>query len=76
MSDTIVIEEKDINNEMTNSNTSTLLQTESTLREYELKIITHFMEKYNQDILMVAKKLGIGKSTIYRLIQNGELKQK
>jgi excisionase family DNA binding protein len=34
------------------------------------------MEKYNDDILTVAKKLGIGKSTIYRLIQNGELKQK
>ena len=36
--------------------------------EYELKIITHFMEKYNDNILVVAKKLGIGKSTIYRLI--------
>jgi excisionase family DNA binding protein len=25
---------------------------------------------------MVAKKLDVGKSTIYRMIQNGELKQK
>ena len=76
MSDATVIEDKDINIEMTTSNTSTLLQTESTLREYELKIITHYMEKFNDDILTVAKKLAIGKSTIYRLIQNGELKQK
>jgi transcriptional regulator with PAS, ATPase and Fis domain len=76
MSDASVIEDKDITIEMTNSNTSSLLQTESTLREYELKIITHYMEKYNDDIITVAKKLAIGKSTIYRLIQNGELKQK
>ena len=74
LSDASEIEEKDFNIEL--KNTNTLLQTESTLREYELKIITHFMEKYNDNILVVAKKLGIGKSTIYRLIQNGELKQK
>jgi len=76
LSDSNIINENDINIEATNVNASALLQTESTLREYELKIINHFMEKYNDDILTVAKKLGIGKSTIYRLIQNGELKQK
>jgi DNA-binding NtrC family response regulator len=76
LSDSNIINENDINIEATSVNASALLQTESTLREYELKIINHFMEKYNDDILTVAKKLGIGKSTIYRLIQNGELKQK
>ena len=76
MSDATTIEEKDISFEMPTANTNSLLHTEATLREYELKIITHFMEKYNDDILMVAKKLAIGKSTIYRLIQNGELNQK
>ena len=76
LSDANIIDENDINIEVSTVSTSALLQTESTLREYELKIINHFMEKYNDDILIVAKKLGIGKSTIYRLIQNGELKQK
>jgi DNA-binding NtrC family response regulator len=76
LSDSNIINENDINIEATSVNASALLQTESTLREYELKIINHFMEKYNDDILTVAKKLGIGKSTIYRLIQNGKLKQK
>jgi len=76
MSDATIIEDKDINIEMITSHSSSFFQIESTLREYELKIIKHYMEKYNEDILTVAKKLAIGKSTIYRLIQNGELKQK
>jgi transcriptional regulator with PAS, ATPase and Fis domain len=44
------------------------------LREYERQIIQHYLDKYNRDVLLVAKKLDIGKSTIYRMIQNGELK--
>lgn len=50
-----------------------LLSTELSLKEYENKIIQHFLDKYNQDVILVAKKLGIGKSTIYRMMQNGEI---
>ena len=50
-----------------------LLSTELSLKEYENKIIQHFLNKYNQDVILVAKKLGIGKSTIYRMMQNGEI---
>jgi two-component system, NtrC family, response regulator AtoC len=75
MSDGSIIEEKDLNVEIMGG-VSSLLSEENTLREYELKIIKHFMEKYDNDVLMVAKKLDVGKSTIYRMIQNGELKQK
>lgn len=75
MSDGAIIEEKDLNVEIMGG-VSSLLAEENTLREYELKIIKHFMEKYDNDVLMVAKKLDVGKSTIYRMIQNGELKQK
>ncbi len=75
MSDGTTIEEKDLNVEIMGG-VSSLLAEENTLREYELKIIKHFMEKYDNDVLMVAKKLDVGKSTIYRMIQNGELKQK
>jgi DNA-binding NtrC family response regulator len=49
-------------------------QEEKTLREYELQIIQQYLDRYNHDVMFVAKKLGIGKSTIYRMIQAGELK--
>ncbi len=75
MSDGEQIEAKDINLNIT-GNTSGFLMQETTLREYELMIIQHFMEKYDNDVLVVAKKLDVGKSTIYRMIQNGDLKQK
>jgi len=43
------------------------------LREFEIKIIRHFLEKYNNNVVLVAKKLEIGKSKIYNMIKNGEL---
>lgn len=52
---------------------SHLFGKEISLREYECQIIQYYLEKYNKDVLLVAKKLDIGKSTIYRMIQNGEL---
>ena len=53
-----------------------LLSKDITLKEFEAQIIQHFLEKYDHDVLQVAKKLDVGKSTIYRMIQNGELKVK
>ena len=50
-----------------------LMNKERTLKEYELQIIQHFLDKYDRDVLLVAKKLDVGKSTIYRMIQAGEL---
>ena len=47
-----------------------LLSSEKTLEEYNFDIIKHFLNKYNQNVRLVAKKLGIGKSTIYRMLQN------
>ena len=57
-----------------NANSTQLLMKEISLREYERQIIQHYLDKYNRDVLLVARKLDIGKSTIYRMIQNGELK--
>ena len=37
-----------------------------TMKDYEYKIIQHFMNKYDNNVLKVAKVLDIGKSTIYR----------
>jgi two-component system, NtrC family, response regulator AtoC len=53
-----------------------LLTKEKSLKEYELQIIQHYLDKYDKDVLLVAKKLDIGKSTIYRMIQAGELNNK
>lgn len=51
-----------------------LLNKERTLKEYEIQILQHFLDKYDRDVLLVAKKLDVGKSTIYRMIQAGELR--
>lgn len=46
---------------------------EKTLKEYTNDIILFFLTKYKQDVLEVAKRLDIGKSTIYNLIQKKEI---
>ena len=43
------------------------------LREYTRRIIRHFLNKYDNDVLLVAEKLDVGKSTIYNMLKNGEL---
>jgi DNA-binding NtrC family response regulator len=45
---------------------------EKTLKEYEGDIIAMFIKKYN-DIGVVAEKLNIGKSTIYKMIARGDV---
>jgi DNA-binding NtrC family response regulator len=50
-----------------------LLQNDLTLEEYKKLIIEHFMEKYKNNVVVVANKLQIGKSTIYRMINNNQL---
>jgi two-component system response regulator AtoC len=40
-----------------------------TLREYEMKIIKATLKKNNNDIRLTAEKLGIGISTIYRILK-------
>jgi len=42
---------------------------ELSLHDYELKIIKSYLKKYNNDIKLVAEKLNIGVSTIYRLMK-------
>lgn len=52
---------------------SNLLSQETSLKEYTNQIIQHYLDKYDSDVLLVAKKLDIGKSTIYRMLKNEEL---
>ncbi|HRS38032.1 MAG TPA: sigma-54 dependent transcriptional regulator, partial [Bacteroidia bacterium] len=46
---------------------------ETTLEEYTMRIIRHFLDKYNNNVVLVARKLGVGKSTIYRYIKENKL---
>ncbi len=50
--------------------TDFFLSEEKTLKEYTAEIIIHYLKKNNNDVLKTAKKLDIGKSTIYNLIQS------
>ncbi len=52
---------------------SDMLMEEMTLRDYTSKIIGHFLEKYDNNVVLVANKLDIGKSTIYRMLKNEEI---
>ena len=73
LSDENIIEEQHINLQ-TVSGVNALLAQDRTLRQYEQYIIQHYLDKYEHDILLVAEKLDIGKSTIYRMLQAGEIK--
>jgi len=72
MSDGDVIDEKHINFSASNITTDFLLE-EASLAEYERKIIKYYLEKYDNNVVFTAKKLGIGKSTIYRMLKNAEI---
>lgn len=45
---------------------------EMTLRDYTFKIILYYLDKYDNNVLKVADKLDIGKSTIYRYLKEME----
>ena len=68
MTDSNMIEDEHITFNSSGS-IDTLLQTEMPLREYTNRIVKYYLDKYNQDVVTVAKKLNIGKSTIYRMLQ-------
>jgi transcriptional regulator with PAS, ATPase and Fis domain len=66
------IEEKDITFFSLKPERDFLLD-ELPLKEYTRRIIKHFLEKYDNDVLTVAAKLDIGKSTIYNMLKNNEI---
>ena len=46
---------------------------EKTLDEYTRQIIRSYLDKYHDNVVMVAQKLNIGKSTIYRMLKENKL---
>jgi DNA-binding NtrC family response regulator len=72
MSDGDTIESENITLQSA-GNVTDLLTSGKTLREYTHFILQHYLDKNEGDVLKVARMLDIGKSTIYRMIQNKEL---
>lgn len=72
MSDEPVIEASNITSNNAGSLTN-LLSQEISLKEYMNQIIQHYLDKYDSDVLLVAGKLDVGKSTIYRMLKSNEL---
>jgi len=44
-----------------------IMESELSLREYNLRIVKRYLEKYDNNIKVVARKLDIGVATIYRI---------
>lgn len=49
------------------------LSSDKTLREHTCDIIKHYLIQNNDDVIITAKHLDIGKSTIYKMMKAGEL---
>ncbi|MBS1507761.1 MAG: sigma-54-dependent Fis family transcriptional regulator [Bacteroidetes bacterium] len=65
------IREQDINFHSVSGEQAMILQ-EMTLQEYTYRIIRNYLNKYNNNVLEVARKLDIGKSSIYRYLKEME----
>ena len=68
-----VIDDVDISFSARNKKGNYLMDVENTLQGYTRIIIGSYLEKYDNNIVKVANKLDIGKSTIYRMLKNNEL---
>ncbi|MEP5104578.1 MAG: sigma 54-interacting transcriptional regulator, partial [Ekhidna sp.] len=49
--------------------TADVLTEEMSMRDYQMRIIHLYLKRYDDDIKLVADKLDIGQSTIYRLLK-------
>lgn len=63
--DDISLVAEDMNPDNINENLS--------LRQYELRIVSNYLKKYNHNIKLVAEKLDIGQATIYRMLKEMNL---
>jgi DNA-binding NtrC family response regulator len=66
------IRESDINFSSARGEETFLLK-EMTLEHYNYRIIRNYLNKYDNNVLEVARRLGIGKSSIYRYLKEMEL---
>jgi transcriptional regulator with PAS, ATPase and Fis domain len=52
--------------------TESFLHQEMTMQAYMYRIIRHFLNRYDNNVLEVAKRLDIGKSSLYRYLKEME----
>jgi len=55
-----------------NARMESFLYQEMSMQEYTYRIIRHFLNRYEDNVLEVAKRLDIGKSSIYRYLKEME----
>ncbi|MFA5420245.1 MAG: sigma 54-interacting transcriptional regulator, partial [Bacteroidales bacterium] len=72
LSDSVEIGPENINFNASDPVSNFLLE-DCSLEEYNRRIISYFLKKNDNNVLITAKKLNIGKSTIYRMLKNHEL---
>ncbi len=72
MSDGKEIKAVDINFANIKNNDLLILE-EKTLRKYICDVVKYYLNKNGNDVIATAKKLDIGKSSIYKMIKAGEL---
>lgn len=72
MCDGVEIKESDISFPSTRG-AEDFMSEEKSLRQYTLDIISFYLKKYNNDVMAVSAKLDVGKSTIYKMIQQKEI---
>ena len=68
-----IIQADDVKLQPTKNNVSAFNE-ENTLEAYTVKIIEYFLDKYDNNVVLVANKLDVGKSTIYRMMKAGKIK--
>lgn len=71
MANTEKIQEEDLMLNSTNQ-ISDFFKKEHTLKHYTEQIVNYYLEKNQGNVIKVAEKLDIGKSTIYRMLKNKE----
>lgn len=74
ISDTPEIMEKDLNLNMQNQLRLDLEADDLSLKDHTIKIIQHYVDVAEGNVVLAAKRLKVGKSTIYRMIQNNEVR--
>lgn len=73
LSDNGVLEEKDLNFNSVSDEMDNLVSEGLSLKEYNRRLIENFLRKYDNNVVEVANKLEIGKSTLYRMIKNNDI---
>jgi len=73
----VLSDEKEITEDDISFNSSSLVEdflaNEMTLEGYTQKIIQYFLKKYDNNVVLTAQKLGVGKTTLYRMIQENKI---